>query len=69
MDKEIFTFIARVMRSREPVKTAAELVLVDNKTGSEAASIAGVSPNSVSNTVIRFRNLDAEIRRVYKVKE
>lgn len=69
MNKEVFSFIAQIMRSREPVKTAAAMVLVDGKTGIEAATTTGVSPNSVSNTVVRFRNLDAEIRRVYKVKE
>lgn len=60
-----FALIAKLLRSKEPVKTAAMLVLVDGKTGVEAAEATGVSTPSVSNSVKRFRYADAEIRRVY----
>lgn len=64
-----FTVIAKLIRSREPVKTAAMFVLVDGKCGFEAAEKVSVSPASVSNTVTRFRYADAEIRRTYKVEK
>lgn len=63
-----FAVIAKLIRSREPVKTAAMMVLVEGVSGIEAAANAGVSPASVSNTVTRFRHADAEIRRAYKVE-
>lgn len=65
MNIDEFTLIAKLIRSREPVMTAARLVLVEGKSGVEAAEITGVSVQSVSNTVVRFRNAGAEIRRVY----
>jgi transposase len=65
MNIDEFKLIAKLIRSREPVMTAARLVLVEGKSGIEAAEITGVSVQSVSNTVVRFRNVDAEIRRVY----
>ncbi len=64
-----FAVIAKLIRSREPVKTAAMLVLVDGMSGIEAAATIGVSPASVSNTVTRFRYADAEIRRAYKIEK
>lgn len=65
MTQAEFTIIAKLLRSREPVKSAAYAVLIDGKSGIEAAELFGVSPQSVSNTVQRFRYADAEIRRVY----
>lgn len=69
MNVEEFTLIAKLLRSKDPVRTAAMLVLVDGKTGVEAAHATGVSPSSVSNSIKRFRNTDAEIRRVYFAQE
>lgn len=67
MDIAEFAVIAKLIRSREPVKTAAMLVLVDGMSGLDAAAHTGVSPASVSNTVTRFRYADSEIRRAYQM--
>jgi len=67
MNIDEFKVIAKLIRSREPVMTAARLVLVEGKSGIDAAEITGVSAQSVSNTVVRFRNADAEIRRAYNI--
>ena len=63
-----FEVIAKLIRAREPVKTAVKLVLVDGKKGIEAADITGVSVQSVSNAVGRFRSADADIQRGYNKK-
>ncbi len=42
MDKAIFELLAARLRSQEPVRTAAKLVLIHGLTASEACKIAGV---------------------------
>lgn len=64
-----FKVIAKLISSREPVKTAAMLVLVEGKKGVDAAEMVGASPQSVSNAVMRIRNADAEIKRAYNIKK
>lgn len=54
-----FYAVAQSIRSREPVRTAARLVLVDGVRPGEAAAQAGVSPQSCSNTVTRIRSAHA----------
>ena len=60
-----FALIAKLLRSKEPVKTAAMRVLVDGMRIVDVAEATGLSQNSISNCVQRFRYADAEIRRVY----
>jgi DNA-directed RNA polymerase specialized sigma24 family protein len=69
MTLEQFEIIAKLIRSREPVKTAVRLVLVNGMPNVEAAAEVGTSPQSVSNTLARFRAADREIRVAYKVKK
>ena len=64
-----FVVIAKLIRSREPVKSAACAVLVDGMSGKDAADAYQVSQQSVSNTVNRIRYADAEIRQVYGSKK
>ena len=63
-----FETIAKLIRSREPVMSGARLVLIDEVSGVDAAAATGVSSQSISNTVARFRAADAEIRQAYKIK-
>jgi transposase len=65
MDAKKFELLARLLRSRGPVRAAAKLVLVDGKRNADAARETGVSTQSVSNTVQRFRSEDEAIRQVY----
>ena len=67
MDKAIFELLAARLRSQEPVRTAAKLVLIHGLTASEACKIAGVKPPSLSRSLKGFRDLDAEIRKAYKI--
>lgn len=64
-----FEVIAKLIRSREPVMSGAKLVLIDGFSGVDAAVTIGVSAQSISNTVKRFRVADAEIRQAYKIKK
>lgn len=50
-----FYAVAQSIRSREPVRTAARLVLVDGMRPVDAARQAGVSSQSCHNTVARVR--------------
>ena len=69
MTPDQFEVIAELIRSREPVKTAAKFVLVDGMSNIDAATEMGLSAQSVSNTVSRFRATDVKIRSAYKVKK
>lgn len=60
-----FTLIAKLIRSREPVKTAAKLVLVTGYTAPDAAREAGVAYKSCANTVARFRATHKEIVNIF----
>ena len=65
MTLEQFEVIAKLLRSKEPVKTAVRLVLVDGMTKAEAAREAGVSPASCNNSVVRYQAADMEIKLAY----
>lgn len=56
-----FDTIAKLIRSRDPVRSAARLVLVCGKSSQEAAAQSGCSYNSVFNTVTRFKSAHKEI--------
>ncbi len=66
MTHEQFEVIAQLIRSREPATTAARLVLMDGLSNAEAATETGISPQSVSNTLARFRLADKKIRAAYR---
>jgi len=61
-----FEILAQLTRAREPAKTAARAVLLDGITPADAARLTGLSPQSVSNTVGRYRGFDAAVRDAYR---
>lgn len=61
-----FDVIAELIRSREPVRTAAMLILVKGKSNPEAMEATGASAASVSNTLTRFRQAHKKICEAYK---
>lgn len=65
MNQEKFELLAVLLRSREPVKTAARLVLLDGMPNLGAATLAGVFPQSSSRAVKSFRDLDKRIATIY----
>lgn len=60
-----FDLIAKLIRSREPVKSAAKLVLVTGYTAPDAARETGVAYKSVANTVARYRTTHKEIVKIF----
>ena len=65
---EQFEVLAHLTRAREPAKTAARMVLVDRLVPADVARELGMSPQSVSNVVGRYRKFDATVRVAYRVK-
>lgn len=65
MNKAKFELLAELLRSKEPVTTAARLVLLHGVPNGEASKTAGVLPQSVSRSVKAYRLLDAKIEKVY----
>lgn len=68
MNEAQFDTLAKLIRSREPVTTAAKLVLVTGMTNAGAMRETGVSRQSITNTVSRFRSADDQVRAAYKVR-
>lgn len=66
---EQFEVLAQLTRAREPAKTAARLVLLNGVAPADAARETGLSPQSVSNVVGRYRKFDAAARLAYLVKK
>lgn len=61
-----FDVVAELLRSRDPARAVARMVLVEHATTGEAAAHYGVSSQSVSNALARFRSADEKIRAAYK---
>lgn len=61
-----FDVVAELLRSRDPARAAARLVLIEGATTSAAAEECGVSSQSVSNAIARFKSADEKISAVYK---
>lgn len=67
--KEIqFDVIAELISSREPTKSAARRVLVDGIAPADAAREFDLKPQSVSNTLRRFRSAEGTILTAYSPK-
>ena len=69
LTKEQFNLIAELIRSREPPRTAAYMVLVEGKANKEvlaALAESGLSGQSLSNTLLRFRKTHRAIVGAYK---
>jgi transposase len=62
-----FDLLARLLQSKEPARSGARLVLVEGKSNPEAYTMAGISPQSLSNTLGRYRKAHADICQAYKV--
>lgn len=60
-----FEVVAELLRSREPVRTAVRLVLVEGATTKVAAEVAGMQPNAVSNALGRYRNAHRKLVVAY----
>ena len=65
MTGEQFDMIARMIRAREPARSAARLVLVDGLTQADAARAHKMELNALSNAVRRYREFDRSIREAY----
>lgn len=66
LTKKQFDLIAELIRSKEPPRTAAHLILVKGKSNQEAIAATGLSGQSVSNTLGRFRRAHLAILKAYK---
>lgn len=47
--------VAELLRSRDPVRAAASLALVEGKSNPEVSEATGMSPQAVSNALTRYR--------------
>jgi len=65
MTQAQFEVVAELLRSREPVRTAVRLVLVEGATTKDAADAAGMQSNAVSNALGRYRNAHQKILVAY----
>ena len=68
MTPKQFDLIAELIRSRDPAKKAAKLVLVHGLSNQEAAQTMGLLKTSVSATVLRFKATADKIAKVYSLK-
>lgn len=60
-----FEALAKLMRSREPARTAARLVLVERRRGADVAKQLSMKPQAVHNTVNRYKRADEIVRAAY----
>lgn len=64
-----FEVIAKFLRSEDPGKTAARLVLLEDKTVKEVVVATGLLQPSISRTVKRFRTTHEQILSGYDRRE
>lgn len=55
MNEAQFEVLAKLLRSRDPARTAARLVLLEDKSVTEAVAETGMSQPGVSQAVRRYR--------------
>lgn len=65
MTAEQLLVVADLLRSREPVRTAVKLVLVEGYTTKAAASAVGMTSQAVSNALRRYRTAHKKLLKVY----
>jgi len=65
LTKKQFDLIADLISAKEPTRTAAFMVLVRGKGNQDAISETGLSAQSVSNTLGRFRRTHKAISSIY----
>lgn len=61
-----FSALAKLLRSRDPAKTAARIVLVEGRPRKDAMALTGASGPSVSQAVRRFREAHLLVLGAYK---
>lgn len=61
-----FDALAVLLRSRNPSREAARLVLVDGYARKDAAQATGLEGASVSGAVKRFKTAEAMIKAAYR---
>lgn len=66
MTQAQFEVVAELLRSREPVRTAVQMVLVEGSAAKEAADATGLVPQSVTNALRRYRNAHKKLRFAYQ---
>lgn len=66
MTKAQFEVVAELLRSREPVRSAVRMVLVDGAGSREAADATGLVQQSVTNALRRYRNAHNKLLHAYK---
>lgn len=65
MTPKQFDALAKLLRSRDPSREAARLVIVAGLPRKDAAEKTGLAGPSVSGAVKRFREADALMREAY----
>ena len=66
MTKQQFDFIARMLRSKEPVISGVRLVIFKDMDNAEAARQSGVTPQSLHRSTGRFLAMHQEICETFK---
>jgi hypothetical protein len=66
MTKSEFELIARLLRSKEPVITAVQMVIFDQVDNADAARSVGVTPQAVHRSAKRFLAMHKEICAAFK---
>lgn len=61
-----FRVIAKLIRAREPMVTAAKLVLLKDMRPADAARRVDRTPQSVNNSIRRFKDAYKLIQRAFK---
>lgn len=69
MNLKQFEVIAKLIRSREPAKTGAKLVLIDQLRVKDAAEHCGLLSQSVTQTVTRFKEAEKLILTAFKSED
>ena len=65
MTQAQFEVVAELLRSREPVRTAVQMVLVAEALTKDAAQATGLVAQSVSNALRRYRNAHKKLLSAY----
>lgn len=69
MTPEQFEVVADLIRSREPAKSAARMILLEGAREVDAAAATGIARSSAHNTATRFRAAHAKILAAYGNKK
>jgi DNA-binding transcriptional ArsR family regulator len=65
LTKAEFDLVSEILRAGELTRAAAFMVLVREKSNQDAIIKTGLSPQSLSNTLSRYRKMHIKISYVY----